>query len=237
MEYLEPLEKIYEILELLIARYGALGIAAAMFAESAGLPFSSTIVVLTSGSMILSGKLSFWEILIASTIGITAGSIFSYLLGLLGSMLGKAVKSRLFFQQNIYSDNVSNKPGSRTMNLLHRYGNFSIFMAQLWGFSRTFISYPAGAMHMNIFLFVVYTFFGGALFSTLAISFSILLTGTMGLTLKTLKTLAGYSPWILVALLLIVVLLVWLYRRKKISGSLPDFTNFGRYLKNKVFRN
>jgi hypothetical protein len=36
MDNIEPFETIYEVIEMLIAKYGAIGIAAAMFAESAG---------------------------------------------------------------------------------------------------------------------------------------------------------------------------------------------------------
>jgi membrane protein DedA with SNARE-associated domain len=60
-------------------------------------------------------------------------------------------------------------------------------MAQLWGFSRTFISFPAGAMHMNIYLFVIYTFLGGSIFSLLAILASIALTRTMRYTIMALR--------------------------------------------------
>ncbi len=197
MEHVEPLEYLNEILQFLIGKYGAWGIAAAMFAESAGVPFASAIVLLTSGSMILKSGVSFWLILIASTVGITLGSIFSYILGLLGSMLGHTVRTNLFHYNPELSENATVKPRSGIMRLWFKYGNFSIFMAQLWGFTRTFISYPAGAMHMNFYLFTLYTFLGGAIFSLLAIALSIALTGTMGLTLRMLRSLAELTPWLL----------------------------------------
>ncbi len=223
METVEPFESIFEITELLIARYGAIGIGAAMFAESAGVPFASAIVLLTSGTMILRGTVSFWTIFISSTLGITFGSIFSYLIGMLGSLVGKKVKINLF-GQTVHKDTpIKTDQGSRSrvMALWEKYGNFSIFMAQLWGVTRTFISFPAGAMHMNFYLFILYTFLGGAIFSLIAIGASIALTGTMGLTIKLLRMLAGLSPWLLLILLALLIAFILLYYNKKKKSNSP----------------
>lgn len=221
MENVEPFEYLYEMLELLIAKYGALGIAVAMFAESAGVPFASAVVLLTAGTMILRGSVSFWSIFIASTIGITLGSIFSYILGLLGSIVGSAVRAT--YLQNRLNNNqkITRRSRSKFAHLWDRYGNFSIFMAQLWGFSRTFISFPAGAMHMNIYLFVIYTFLGGSIFSLFAILASIALTRTMRYTIMALKALAGLSPWLITIPVLLVLLVIYyfFFHRKGIAVS------------------
>lgn len=218
MDGIEPFESIYEITKTLLLRYGALGIGAAMFSESAGVPFASAIVLLSAGSMILRGSLSFWTILLASALGITAGSIFSYMLGLLGGIVGKKVKTNLFgpAEQSTPADaGQAKKAGSRLHQLWNKYGNFSIFMAQLWGVTRTFASFPAGAMHMNFYLFVLYTFLGGALYSLAAIAASLALTGTMGLTYRFLKNLVNLSPWLLlIPLFVLGVLALIIYRKK-----------------------
>ncbi len=226
VETIEPMEPFFEMLEMLISRFGPIGIGAAMLAESAGVPFASAIVLLTAGTMILRGVASFWVIFIYSTLGITLGSIFSYIIGLLGSMLGSAVKRRHFFHLNCEVG--KNKHRSRTSSLLSfwkRYGSFSIFMAQLWGFSRTFISFPAGAMHMHFGLFVIYTFLGGALFSLGAIATSLLLTGTMSITIRLLKDLAEMSPFLLFIPALLIVLIVYLYRYRGWRIKIPFLGN------------
>lgn len=223
IEQIEPLEPVFDLLETLISRYGITGIAAAMFAESAGVPFASIIVLLTAGTMVLRGSFSFLSLLLASTIGITLGSIFSYLLGLLGSMAGTAVRSGLFHHRPDYKKVASATRKSRFLRLWEKYGNFSIFMAQLWGFSRTFGSIPAGAMHMNFFIFVIYTFLGGAFFSFAYIAASIALTGTMSATLGILRTVLNISPWLFVVLILAIAGLVYLIIIKKRAGRLPDF--------------
>ncbi len=121
MENVEPFEYLFEMLELLIARYGALGIAVAMFAESAGVPFASAVVLLTSGTMILRGTVSFWSILLASTVGITLGSIFSYALGLLGSMVGSAVRATYLQNRFNNSQRIAARSRSKFSHLWDRY--------------------------------------------------------------------------------------------------------------------
>jgi membrane protein DedA with SNARE-associated domain len=233
MENVEPFEYLYEMLELLIVKYGALGIAVAMFAESAGVPFASAVVLLTSGTMILRGSVSFWSILLASTIGITLGSIFSYTLGLLGSIVGSAVRATYLQNRLNSNQKIMRRSRSRFAHLWDRYGNFSIFMAQLWGVSRTFISFPAGAMHMNIYLFVIYTFLGGSIFSLFAILASIALTRTMGYTIMALKALAGLSPWLITIPVLLVLLVIYYYFFQRKGISVSSFVK-NMWSKNKV---
>ncbi len=232
METIEFLEPLYKVLESLIYRYGSLGIGVAMFAESAGVPFGSAIVFLTAGTMILRGSYSFWSIFISSTIGITLGSIFSYTVGLLGSMLGNVVKGKFNRGHNFFNrrspDAGAGRYRSRILCLLERYGNFSIFMGQLWGFSRTFISFPAGAMHMNFLLFIVYTFLGGALFSLMTIGASLVLTGTMSIMLRTLKTMFDFSPWLLLIPAALLLIFIYYYRRR---GWKMNFSLITDYLR------
>lgn len=214
MENIEPFESIYEMLEALVARYGALGISAAMFLESAGVPFASTVVIVVSGSLILRGTVSFWSIFFASTMGITLGSALSYLLGMAGSALGRAARnSHIYpFQHNHHRTSDLPPGGSKISHMWRKYGNFSVFMAQFWGVTRTFISYPAGAMHMKFTLFIIYTFLGGSLFSLLLIALSIALTQSLGLTIKILKALVGLPPWLLFLLPVLLVIMFLLMR-------------------------
>jgi membrane protein DedA with SNARE-associated domain len=207
---------VIDFIGALVQQYGALGIAVAMFAESAGVPFASAVVVITSGGMIYSGKVTFWSVFIASTVGITLGSIFSYSIGFGSSLMGKAIKSR-FARRNGQKYGGLELPSrveqSKIYHFQKQYGSFSVFMGQFWGVTRTFISFPAGAMHMNMLLFIIYTALGGAIFSIFAIGFSLLLTGTMGLLVKYTRLLLGLPPWIWIMTLLSLGALAIIYRR------------------------
>ncbi len=231
IEQIEALEPVYDMLELLISRYGHTGIAAAMFAESAGVPFASTIVLFTAGTMILRGSVTFWSLMLYSTIGITLGSIFSYVVGLLGSMAGAAFRSSLLHHHPWKNQAKSDPKQSKYMQLWSKYGNFSVFMGQLWGFTRTFGSFPAGAMHMNFFLFVIYTFLGGALFSFIYIAASMALTGTMGATISFLKAALDTSLWLFVLAILIIIAAGYAIMYKIIKGFFPDLSKIWMQVK------
>ncbi len=231
LEQIETLEPVYELLEILIARYGSAGVAAAMFAESAGIPFTSIIVLLTAGTMIKSESVSFWSLMISSTIGITLGSIFSYFVGLLGSMAGTAVKSGIFHHYPNPSAVKPEQSKSKLLILWQKYGILSIFMAQLWGFTRTFGSFPAGAMHINFILFVVYTFLGGLLFSSAYIATSIVLTGTMGATLNLFRAVIDISPWLFILVLVVLIIIACLVIYRYRTGSFLNLNRFWSWLK------
>jgi membrane protein DedA with SNARE-associated domain len=75
---------------------------------------------------------------------------------------------------------------------------------------------------MNFYVFVAYTFLGGMLFSLVAIGSSLVLTHTMGLTLRLLKTMLSFSPLLLLlpaALIGAVIICLWLRKRKFLLSS------------------
>lgn len=233
MELMEYFLPVTEFLGNMVQRYGLYGIALAMFAESAGVPFASSVVIATSGGMIYSGKVNFLSVLAASTAGITLGSIFSYCLGFLSSSMGKAIRSS-WLKQRCSNNQLPNTPAgkSKALAFWERYGSFSVFMGQLFGVTRTFISFPAGAMKMNLFLFVIYTALGGALFSLAAISSSILLTGALGLFIYYIRLLLSLPSWSWPLVMAALFAFAVFYRHNgwKLSSTRP-FVGIKRFTK------
>ncbi len=222
MELPDFLVTVQEICGGLVQKYGAWGVAAAMLIESAGVPFTSTVVLLTVGGMILSGRAGFWVLLLASTAGIILGSMISYIVGFLGGSLGRAVVHQ--FRNHRAEDAPAGRPSrlEKVYAFIEKYGTYSIFAGQLWGVTRTFISFPAGAMHMNLPVFIASTALGGAIFSIWVIGWSVIFTGAAGLLFRLLRILTSLSPWIWLALLLCAAALVYLYRRKGWKLSLSS---------------
>lgn len=176
----------------LVFKYGVLGLAVGMFAESLGIPTASVVLELTAGPMILSGKTTFIEAVIFATAGLTLGSVVSYYMGYYGLDIGKKVFRR--------GAETVKKEQSGAVRFLRKYGDIGILFAQLFGPARTWISVPAGALRMDIKKFVVYTAIGGALYCSFAIGLSLAITGTFhALYLKLVRDLE--SP--LVAALLV----------------------------------
>lgn len=197
----------------LVRSYGLWGVAAAMLMESAGVPFVSTVVLLTAGGMVLSGKATFPELLLASTAGIILGSAVSYIVGFLGGSLGRVMGNHLRNHRTAGRRAAGPSRWRKVYDFIEKYGTYSIFVGQLWGVTRTFISFPAGAMHMNPAVFILSTALGGALFSLWIIGWSVIFTGAAGLFFRILRALHSLSPWVWPVLLLCAVLLIYLYRR------------------------
>ena len=186
----EYLSILFEFLGQIVRRYGPLGIAAAMFIESLGVPFAATVVFVSAGGLIHSGKVSFWQYL-PPILPELPGSIAGYLLGYTGRTMGFILK--LTFRRHGL-DRPENNGKSRIGRFIERYGNFSIFIAQMFGVTRTFISIPAGIMKMNLPLFITYTALGGALFSLASIGLSIFLTGVLRVAYRYFRLLT-WPAW------------------------------------------
>ena len=153
----------------LVLKYGVLGLAIGMFAESLGVPTASVVLELTAGPLIYAGKTTFIEAVIFATIGLTLGSIVSYYLGYFGADLGKKILNK--------GGEKVKKRQTKAQKFIRKYGDIGILFAQLFGPARTWISVPAGALKLDIRKFVLYTAIGGAIYCSFAIGVSVALTG------------------------------------------------------------
>lgn len=203
-------EQALEFIQKIIAftqNYGVWGLGIGMFLESLGIPFASAILTLTAGSLIASGKATYWEILAITTSGLVLGSIASYYIGYWGRALGR----------HLHLPGFRRRPHNMQLwEKLQALGELSVIFAQLFGTTRTWISIPAGAMKMRVGRFILYTFIGGIIYCALAIAFSIFLTGLVK------RFWAMYRPEYLLVLVILLALLAfaaclcfWFFRRKK----------------------
>jgi len=136
-----------------IADLGYWGIAICMAVESCNIPIPSEMIQPFGGYLVSTGHLGFWQAVLAGTAGGTLGSVISYYLGYY------AMDSRLLFW-------VPQAKKYQLTNWFERYGESTAFLGRLIPGVRTFISLPAGAGHMNLPKFIIYTFLGSFLWST-----------------------------------------------------------------------
>lgn len=126
-----------------------------MAIESVGIPFGSMPALVTTSAFVTSGDLNIYWVIFVGALGNTLGSSISYFIGrFFGETIRKFKKSHKVFKSEEMLENFTKKYGTRT-----------IFLAQLFGFTRVFISFPAGILKMNFRKFITSTFFGGALFT------------------------------------------------------------------------
>ncbi|RJX24712.1 MAG: hypothetical protein C4554_08175 [Dethiobacter sp.] len=204
---------------VLLNKYGAWGLWISMFAESIGIPFSSTFFIMTAWTLLLKGTLSIWEIVGIATLGITSGSVISYAAGYYSKKLGKVLWLRLRNHLTIDNQRISGPQDNQSRfhkinSYIKKYGLLSVLLAQLFGFTRTFISFPAGLLGINFWHFLIFTAVGGAAFSFLAILGSMILT-------KFMSYLASYSYILLLIIIGAVIAGIIFYIKFSAGNNEP----------------
>ncbi|MEW6459100.1 MAG: DedA family protein [Bacillota bacterium] len=185
-----------------IAALGYWGVAVGMAVESANIPLPSEIILPFGGFLVSQGHLSFWGVVLAGTLGGTAGSSVSYLIGSVG---GRPLVLRYGRYVGIGPDKLD--MADRWFAL---YGEATVFFTRLLPVVRTFISLPAGISRMNFKRFVAYTFAGSLLWS-IALTYVGVVLGENWHQLK---------PWfhrldVLVIFFLIAAGLFWWWRSRR----------------------
>lgn len=189
----ELLSPLIDYFNLLLHRYGIWGLGISVFTESLGIPFASAFFVITAWTLLEKGRLTIWQIAGIATLGITLGSSLSYAAGYYSKKLGIVLRLRFRRKEHHLAIDYQlpaspdKKIGARLdrfkkiNSYIRKYGFLSVLLAQVFGFTRTFISFPAGLLEINFWYFLVFTAVGGAIFSFLAVLGSMILTKFMSL--------------------------------------------------------
>lgn len=134
-----------------------LGVGFLMILESMVFPVPSEAVMPFAGFLWYEGKLSFWLIVLAATIGSLIGSLISYYVGAYGGrpLVKKFGKYLLLNEHHLEA----------TERFFNRYGGKTIFFSRFIPVVRHLISLPAGVGRMNLTKFILYTVTGAALWN------------------------------------------------------------------------
>jgi len=136
----------------LLNDWGYLGIVALMAMESSIFPVPSELVIPPAAYWATQGKMSFWGVVFAGTIGSYLGSAITYWVA---RWLEKAIVVRFGKWFHITQEKVE-----RAERFVHRYEAGGIFFARLLPVVRHLISIPAGFIKMNFATFSVMTTVG-----------------------------------------------------------------------------
>lgn len=136
----------------LIVAFGYPGIVFLMTLESACMPVPSEIVMPFAGYAAQQGRLDFFLVALAGSIGSLVGAVISYAIGYYGGrpLLEKYGKYFLVTKHEI----------DAAHGWFEKYGAAVIFVARLLPILKTFISLPAGVVRMDFKKFAVFTFVG-----------------------------------------------------------------------------
>lgn len=140
----------------IIRQLGYAGIFVGMTMESIGLLIPCEAVMPFAGYVAWEGRLTFIGVALAGTLGGLVGSLIAYYIGLWGGrpLLERYGKYVLIRKSEL----------DRAHTWFGKYGDSAVFISRLLPVVRTFISYPAGIVRMDVKKFSLYTFLGQFLF-------------------------------------------------------------------------
>lgn len=210
MAYL--LEQFRILVEQIILTLGYPGVALIMFAENLFPPIPSEVVLPFAGSLVATGQLSLFGVLISSTIGAVLGTgLFYYLGHLLGETRTRALIRR-------YGRWLALDEGDldHSLALFQRHDRSIIFFGRFLPGVRTLISLPAGIARMRLGTFLLYTTLGTLAWNALLVGAGVLLGQNWQ---RILSIVDQYETlfWILVALFVLYFLVtrVRKFRRQR----------------------
>lgn len=184
----------------LIDRMGYVGIALLMMLENIIPPLPSEAVMGGAALAIERGRMEFWPVLIAGTLGTLAGNYFWFWVGhRFGYERLEPFIARFGRVLTVEWEDVE-----QASAFFRRHGHWMVLVLRTTPVMRTLISLPAGLSHMPIVRFVVFTAIGAAVWNALLIG------GTRWLV----RMFPQAKEWIAIAIVVVVVLAVvgYIYR-------------------------
>lgn len=155
------LSQLADTIQEIIKTAGYPGITLVMFLENVFPPIPSELVMPFAGFLTADGELNFFGIWIAGTIGSVLGAVVLYYLGRWAS--DSVVRN--FLRKYGRWVTVSEKDYDRALSYFDRYGEIIIFVGRLIPIIRSIISIPAGADHMPMPRFLLFTTLGASIWT------------------------------------------------------------------------
>lgn len=186
----------------LVNTMGLWGIWIGMILESACIPIPSEVIMLSGGLLVAQGTLTFTEVVAVGVLGNLIGSIIAFYVGAVGGrrLLEKYGKYIFFNARHL----------EQSQRWFDRYGESTVFFTRMLPFIRTFISLPAGIAGMKAWRFVLFTFLG-----SLPWNMALVYLGyRLGDNWSIVETYLRPVSYIICATV-VLLLIVWLVRRKK----------------------
>ncbi len=150
-------ESIIQYATYVIDHTGYIGVGVLMTLESMIVPVPSEAVMPFAGFLWFEGKMNPWIIVLASTLGSSIGSLFSYWIGAYGG--------RPFIKQFGKYLLLNEHHLDMTERFFARFGEKAIFISRFVPVVRHLISLPAGIGRMRMDKFLLYTTVGAGLWN------------------------------------------------------------------------
>jgi membrane protein DedA with SNARE-associated domain len=146
-----------------ILGFGYIGLGFLLLLETLFPPIPSELILPFAGSLAQQGKMEFYLVILATTLGSVAGAVLFYYIGLwagekkLENWLAKYGKWLALAPEDLH----------RSRRWFARYGDWAVLIARLIPGVRSIISLPAGVCSMPFGRFMVFTVIGSTLWNIL----------------------------------------------------------------------
>ena len=148
-----------------IAMGGYWGIALLMAIENVFPPIPSEVIMGIGGVLVARGTMEFWPLILAGTVGSTAGNYVWYWIGdRWGYRRLAAFTERHGRWLTLTFDDIE-----KAARFFQSHGQWVVFALRCSPFLRTMVSLPAGLAHMKLWRFLLFTFAGAGLWNMLLV--------------------------------------------------------------------
>lgn len=199
----------------LIGRYGYLVVFFGVMLESAGISLPGETILIASGALAHRGVLDFGDALIFGALGAVLGDQLGYWAGRFG---GRAFVLRWGRYLLITPERLALAEA-----FFDRHGGRAVFLARFVSGLRVFGALVAGTSRMPWGRFAVYNALGGTVWATAAVSVGYFLWASISLV----EHWVGRVSLSLIAVLTLVLLLRWIYRKASRGDSSGDSSGPG----------
>lgn len=187
----------------LVGLFGYFGIFIMTFIESTFVPVPAEVTLIPAGYLIQRGDMNFFLVWFVSTCGTLCGSLFNYSIAY---HFGRAIL--LKYGKYMFM----NKERLEAMEFfMKRHGAISMFSGRLLPGVKHFISFPAGLGKMDLRIFALFTFLGGALWCLILLTLGYMIGLNEGLISKYLKQI---NFILFVSIVCLVSFYIWKRRIK-----------------------
>lgn len=142
---------------------GAAGIGLLVAAENLFPPIPSEVILPLGGYLAGQGRLSYWAVLIAATVGSVLGALMLYGLG---AVLGRERLRRLIDRVPL----LEIADLDRAESWFHRHGTAAVLVGRVIPVVRSLISVPAGVERMGLVRFLLLTAVGSGVWNALFVT-------------------------------------------------------------------
>ncbi len=208
-----------EFILAMMDQFGYLGVFLLIAIENIFPPIPSEVILLFGGFMTTYTTLNVIGMIIASTLGSLLGAIVLYYIGKIFNKerLKKIISGKIGKILRLKNSDID-----KADHWFDTKGNKTVFFCRFIPIVRSLISIPAGMSEMPMVKFLLYTVFGSLIWNTVLVVLGSIVGNNWTSILNIFDT---YSHIILVLLVIIFVVGVYIFYRKKAKNDNKPDTN------------